>query len=163
VIGFPLGFHTVRTKVFETEEAVARGAGEIDFVANRAWVRSGRYDLVGEEIGSVVKAAGAAPVKVIMETSDLSLDEQFHVCDAAIEAGAAFVKTSTGFNGGGATKEAVQAMLETAAGRARVKPSGGIRDYATAKMYVDMGAQRLGIGFASAAAIARGEGTDENY
>jgi len=134
----------VRTKVFETEEAVARGAGEIDFVANRAWVRSGRYDLVGEEIGSVVKAAGAASVKVIMETSDLSLDEQFHVCDAAIEAGAAFVKTSTGFFGAGADLEGVRALKAHAAGRIRIKASGGIRDLAAAWAFIRAGADRIG-------------------
>ena len=100
---------------------------------------------------------------MIFETSQLTLDQVKAATETSIRAGADFVKTSTGFNGAGATAEAVRTMLDTAAGRAKVKPSGGIRDYATAKMYVDMGAERLGIGYASATAIAKGEGTNENY
>ena len=95
-------------------------------------------------------------VKVIFETSQLTLDEVRKATRVCIAAGADFVKTSTGFNGTGATVEAVQAMLEEAQGRIKVKPSGGIRDYKTAKMYVDMGAARLGTGFSSCKALCEG-------
>jgi len=134
-------------------------------VMNYGYALGGDWDVVEEEIRGVCEEAHAqgALVKVIFETSQLTLDQVKTATEVSIKAGADFVKTSTGFNGAGATVEAVKAMLETAQGRAKVKPSGGIRDYATAKMYVDMGAQRLGIGFSSAAPIAKGEGTNENY
>ena len=102
-------------------------------------------------------------VKVIFETSQLNLDQIRKATEVCIAAGADFVKTSTGFNGGGATVEAVQAMLETAKGRIKVKPSGGIRNYETAKMYVDMGVDRLGIGYGSCKAIAEGSTSNEAY
>ena len=100
-------------------------------------------------------------VKVIFETSQLDDAQIRKATEVCIAAGADFVKTSTGFNGGGATVEAVKAMLETSGGRIKVKPSGGIRNYETARMYVDMGVDRLGIGFSSCAKICEGEPAEE--
>ena len=102
-------------------------------------------------------------MKVIFETSQLDLDQIRKATEVCISAGADFVKTSTGFNGGGATVEAVQAMLDTAKGRIKVKPSGGIRNYETAKMYVDMGVDRLGIGYTSCRPIVEGGSSTEAY
>ena len=102
-------------------------------------------------------------VKVIFETSQLTIEQICKATEVCISAGADFVKTSTGFNGGGATVEAVKAMMDTAKGRIKVKPSGGIRNYETAKMYVDMGVDRLGIGFTSCRSIVEGGTSTENY
>ncbi len=165
VLDFPYGYGGAAGKRALAKVYCLEGAKELDMVMNYGYARGGDWDAVEAEIRGVVEEAHAAGalVKVIFETSQLTLDEVRLATETSIRAGADFVKTSTGFNGAGAAPEAVKVMLDTAAGRAKVKPSGGIRDYATAKMYVDMGAQRLGIGYASAAAIARGEGTDENY
>ena len=165
VLDFPYGYGGAAGKRALAKVYCQQGAKELDMVMNYGYARGGDWDVVEEEIRGVCEEAHAqgALVKVIFETSQLTLDQVKAATEPSIRAGADFVKTSTGFNGAGATVEAVRTMLDTAAGRAKVKPSGGIRDYATAKMYVDMGAERLGIGYASAAAIAKGEGTNENY
>ena len=165
VLDFPYGYGGAAGKRALAKVYCQQGAKELDMVMNYGYARGGDWDVVEEEIRGVCEEAHAqgALVKVIFETSQLTLDQVKAATETSIRAGADFVKTSTGFNGAGATVEAVRTMLDTAAGRAKVKPSGGIRDYATAKMYVDMGAERLGIGYASAAAIAKGEGTNENY
>ena len=165
VLDFPYGYSGAAGKRALAKVYCQQGAKELDMVMNYGYARGGDWDVVEEEIRGVCEEAHAqgALVKVIFETSQLTLDQVKAATETSIRAGADFVKTSTGFNGAGATAEAVRTMLDTAAGRAKVKPSGGIRDYATAKMYVDMGAERLGIGYASAAAIAKGEGTNENY
>lgn len=165
VLDFPYGYGGAAGKRALAAIYCEQGAKELDMVMNYGYARGGDWGVVEEEIRGVCEEAHArgALVKVIFETSQLTLAQIREATEVSIRAGADFVKTSTGFNGTGATEEAVRTMLETAAGRAKVKPSGGIRDYATARMYVDMGAERLGIGFSSAAAIARGEGTNENY
>ena len=165
VLDFPYGYGGAAGKRALAKVYCQQGAKELDMVMNYGYARGGDWNVVEEEIRGVCEEAHAqgALVKVIFETSQLTLDQVKAATETSIRAGADFVKTSTGFNGAGATVEAVRTMLDTAAGRAKVKPSGGIRDYATAKMYVDMGAERLGIGYASAAAIAKGEGTNENY
>ena len=165
VLDFPYGYGGAAGKRALAKVYCQQGAKELDMVMNYGYARGGDWDVVEEEIRGVCEEAHAqaALVKVIFETSQLTLDQVKAATETSIRAGADFVKTSTGFNGAGATVDAVRTMLDTAAGRAKVKPSGGIRDYATAKMYVDMGAERLGIGYASAAAIAKGEGTNENY
>ena len=129
-------------------------------VMNYSAARSGDWDTVKREIQAVVSLAHprGALVKVIFETSQLNDEQIRRGTEVCIAAGADFVKTSTGFNGAGATVEAVKAMLETANGRIKVKPSGGIRNYETAKMYVDMGASRLGCGYTSCKPICEGEG-----
>ncbi|MBC2605455.1 deoxyribose-phosphate aldolase [Pelagicoccus albus] len=155
VLAFPHGTHTTASKVAEAQEYVRLGVAEVDMVANYGRICSEDWDYVKSDIAAVaevLKPAGI-PLKVIFETSTLKLEHIKKVTELCIEAGADFVKTSTGFNGAGATEEAVKAMVETAAGRIKVKPSGGIRGYAQAKAYVDMGADRLGVGFTSTPGI----------
>ena len=164
VVAFPLGACTPETKAFEAFDAVNRGAREVDMVINIGAVKSGDWKLVKRDIEGVVNAVkGRAKVKVIIETCLLTDEEKVRACTVSKLAGADFVKTSTGFNGAGATEEAVRIMLDTAAGRAKVKPSGGIRNYETAKMYVDMGVDRLGIGYTSCRPIVEGGSSTEAY
>ncbi len=165
VLDFPYGYGGAAGKRALAKVYCQQGAKELDMVMNYGYARGGDWDEVEVEIRGVCEEAHAhgALVKVIFETSQLTLDQVRTATEVSVRAGADFVKTSTGFNGQGATRDAVRVMLDTAAGRAKVKPSGGIRDYAAAKQYVDMGAQRLGIGFSSAAAIAKGEGANEEY
>ncbi len=166
VLGFPHGCGVSEVKALEAEAYIARGVMEIDMVTNYGYIRSGLWDLVEHDIRCVTDVAGPAgiPVKVIVESCMLTLEEVAEATETAIRANADFIKTSTGFSTGGATEAVVQTMLDTAKGRIKVKPSGGIRDYAQAKRYVDMGADRLGNGYSSLPAICdnkepeRGEG-----
>lgn len=148
VLDFPHGHGGKEAKSAIAEIYSSQGAKEIDMVINYGYARSGAWDKVEEEIEAVCEKAhqNGAIVKVIFEISQLSLEEIAKATECSISAKADFVKTSTGFNGGGATEEAVSVMLKTANGRIKVKPSGGIRDYERAKMFVDMGADRLGVG-----------------
>jgi deoxyribose-phosphate aldolase len=143
-IGFPLGAHTTASKVFQVMEAIALGAQEPDMVVNVGAVKSGNWDLVKRDIDAVVQAAKPNPVKVILETCLLTNDEKVRAALAAKEAGAAFVKTSTGFSTGGATAEDVKLLRKTVGEQMGVKASGGIRDYASAKAMIDAGATRIG-------------------
>jgi len=159
VLDFPHGDSTPAGKAALAELYAAQGVAEIDMVMNFGAARSGKWDEVKAGIEGVVKAAKKhnVGVKVIFESCNLTDAEIRKATEISIEAGADFVKTSTGFAASGASVEAVKAMLETANGRIKVKPSGGIRNYETAKMYVDMGAERLGVGYGSSAAISEGE------
>jgi len=159
VLDFPYGYGGAEEKRAAAKAYAAKGVTDIDMVMNYGAARGGAWDVVENEIRGVVEEAHAknVNVKVIFETSQLTIDQIKTATEVAIKAGADFVKTSTGFNGAGATVEAVQAMLDTAKGRCKVKPSGGIRNYETAKMYVDMGADRLGIGYTSCKLICEGE------
>ena len=165
VLDFPYGYSGIETKRAAARDYASRGVKDIDMVMNYGAARGGAWDVVEAEVRAVVEEAHkqGVIVKVIFETSQLNLDQIRKATEVCIAAGADFVKTSTGFNGGGATVEAVQAMLETANGRIKVKPSGGIRNYETAKMYVDMGVDRLGIGYGSCKAIAEGSTSNEAY
>ena len=165
VLDFPYGYSGIETKRAAARDYASRGVKDIDMVMNYGAARGGAWDVVEAEVRAVVEEAHkqGVIVKVIFETSQLNLDQIRKATEVCIAAGADFVKTSTGFNGGGATVEAVQAMLETAKGRIKVKPSGGIRNYETAKMYVDMGVDRLGIGYGSCKAIAGGSTSNEAY
>jgi deoxyribose-phosphate aldolase len=158
VLSFPHGSNPTKVKAFEAKEYIAMGTNEIDMVANYGFIRSGLWDLVEADIKAVVDVAKPAGVlvKVIFETSQLTIEEIKKTTEICISAGADFVKTSTGFNGEGATIEGVKAMLDTAAGRIMVKPSGGIRDKAKAEMFIDMGVHRLGNGSTSTEAICEG-------
>ncbi len=146
VVGFPLGACTTASKVFETEEACKDGAGEIDMVLNVGLFKAGRYDDIRDDIGQVVAAAKeyGAIVKVILETCLLTEDEIVEACKLSVESGARFVKTSTGFNSGGATAADVSLMRETVGAAAQVKASGGIRDYDTVMAMIEAGADRIG-------------------
>ena len=169
VLAFPHG--TSCTEIKEAEAALysKKGVTEIDMVANYGWIRNGLWEEVRSDIQAVVKIAHAHQVfvKVIFETSQLTLEQAAKATEIAIEAGADFVKTSTGFNGEGATEEVVAYMLKTANGRIKVKPSGGIRDAARAKMFIEMGADRLGVNSTSTPAICGEqtgtEGTQGGY
>lgn len=143
-IGFPLGASAALIKVQETADAVQNGASEIDMVINIGALKSGFPQFVGKEIAAVVKAAGSALVKVILETGYLSQEEKLRVCQLAEDHGAAFVKTSTGFGGTGATTADVRLMRETVGDRLGVKAAGGIRTLRDALAMLDAGASRLG-------------------
>jgi deoxyribose-phosphate aldolase len=143
-VGFPLGASTAQIKVAETREAVNAGATEVDMVINIGAIKSGYPSFVEKEIAAIVKAAGKAPVKVILETSFLNDDEKVQVCRMAQSAGAAFVKTSTGFGTAGATVEDVELMRQAVGDALGVKAAGGIRSYADAMRFIDAGATRLG-------------------
>ena len=155
VLAFPHGDTLSAVKSDEARRYIDAGANEIDMVVNYGYIRSGLWDEVTADIAAVTEIARPAgvPVKVIFETAQLSIDEIRRGTECAIGAGADLVKTSTGFGGDGATEEGVRAMLETAAGRIKVKPSGGIRDRARAEMFIAMGAHRIGNGYSSTAAI----------
>ncbi len=144
VVGFPLGAALTSAKVFETREAVRAGAAEIDMVINIGALKSKDYRMVEEDIRAVVDAARPAPVKVILETGGLSRDEKVIGCALSKAAGAAFVKTSTGFGPGGATAEDIALMRQIVGNDMGVKASGGIRTTADAEKMVAAGASRLG-------------------
>ncbi|MFO7651396.1 MAG: deoxyribose-phosphate aldolase [bacterium] len=144
VIGFPLGAMLTWAKAAETRLALAAGAEELDMVANIGWLKSGRSQAVREDIEAVVAAAAGRPVKVIIETALLSTEEKETAARLVVDAGAAFVKTSTGFSGGGATVEDVRLLAEVTGGRVGVKASGGIKNLAAAQAMMAAGATRLG-------------------
>jgi deoxyribose-phosphate aldolase len=151
VIGFPHGSHRTETKALESRLAIADGAQELDMVIALGPLLSGDESRVRDDIAAVVAAARphAALVKVIFETCYLTPAQIVTACRLSEEAGANFVKTSTGFGTAGATPEAVRLMLDTVGGRLGVKASGGIRTWADAVMYLDMGCTRLGVGDAA--------------
>ncbi len=145
VVGFPLGAMATPAKVFETREAIRLGAREIDMVLAVGHLKSGQVHEVLEDIRAVVKAAHPVPVKVILETAYLNREEKVLACRLSQEAGAAFVKTSTGFGPSGATVEDVRLMRETVGPGMGVKASGGIRSWKDAQAMIEAGANRLGV------------------
>lgn len=145
VIGFPLGANTPAVKAFEAAAAIMQGATEVDMVLNVGAMKDGNHELVREDIAAVVEAAkGKALVKVILETCLLTEEEKRVACRLAKEAGADFVKTSTGFSTGGATVADIALMRQEVGPEMGVKASGGIRDYAAARAMVQAGASRIG-------------------
>jgi deoxyribose-phosphate aldolase len=154
VIGFPLGANSSATKAFEAAHAIKDGADEIDMVINIGALKSQKYLLVEEDIRDVVKASEGKIVKVIIETALLTDDEKVVACQLAEKAGANFVKTSTGFAGGGATVEDVALMKSSVSTHIKVKASGGIRDLEGAKKMLEAGADRLGT--SAGVSIAKG-------
>lgn len=144
VIGFPLGANTSAVKAFETKDAIANGADEIDMVINIGALKDGNTDLVFNDIKAVVDAAAGKCVKVIIETCLLTDEEIVTVCKLAKEAQATFVKTSTGFSIGGATPEAVSLMKQTVGDDLEVKASGGVRTIEDMEKVVAAGATRIG-------------------
>lgn len=144
VIGFPLGATSTAVKAFETKKAIDDGADEIDMVINIGALKSKKFLLVEDDISEVVKAANDKVVKVIIETALLTDEEIVKASQLSEEAGAHFVKTSTGFNGTGATLEGVKLMGSAITNKMRIKASGGIRDYETAMKFIAAGASRLG-------------------
>ena len=129
VVGFPLGANTSSVKAFETKDAIANGADEIDMVINVGQLKSGQYEVVKADIRAVVEASQDKLVKVIIETCLLTNDEKVKACQLAVSAGADFVKTSTGFSAAGATVEDIVLMRETVGPNIGVKAAGGARSY----------------------------------
>ena len=154
VVGFPLGATTPGAKAFETKEAIRDGAEEIDMVLNIGALKSKDYALVQEDIRQVVQAAGTRKVKVILETGELDRDEKIIACVLSKIAGAAFVKTSTGFGPGGATAEDVALMKKVVGEGVEVKASGGVRTTEDADRMIQAGATRIGA--SASIAIVRG-------
>jgi deoxyribose-phosphate aldolase len=145
VVGFPLGAGTSTAKAFEAHEAVQNGAGEIDMVLNVGALRDKKFDLVRDDIRAVVEASRPAPVKVILETCFLTDEEIVSGCNLAVEAGAKFVKTSTGFGAFGAFPAHVRLMRQTVGPGIGVKASGGIQHLQDARAMIEAGASRLGL------------------
>ncbi|MBY0204980.1 deoxyribose-phosphate aldolase [Paenibacillus polysaccharolyticus] len=144
VIGFPLGASTSETKAFETKDAIAKGATEVDMVINISALKDGKDDVVEQDIRAVVEAAAGTLVKVIIETCLLTDDEKVRACQAAVRAGADFVKTSTGFSTGGATPEDIALMRRTVGPDVGVKASGGVRSLEDMQKMIEAGATRIG-------------------
>ncbi|MEB7780355.1 deoxyribose-phosphate aldolase [Mammaliicoccus fleurettii] len=161
VIGFPLGATTSEVKAFETEDAIKKGANEVDMVINIGALKDGRDEDVKKDIESVVSAANGVTTKVIIETSLLTEAEKVRACELAVAAGADFVKTSTGFSTGGATAEDIKLMRETVGPDLGVKASGGIRSYEDVKTMIDNGATRIGA--SAGVKILKGETSDSDY
>ena len=161
VIGFPLGAMASAAKIFEAKQAVADGADEIDMVINVGLLKDGQTEAVRDEIRAIKQAIGTRVLKVIFETCYLTNEEKALACKLSVEAGADFVKTSTGFGTGGATLEDVRLMLDTVAGRAKVKASGGVKDAEAAIKFIEMGVMRLGT--SNGIKIVAGESAGDGY
>jgi deoxyribose-phosphate aldolase len=161
VIGFPLGANTSAVKAFETEDAIANGADEIDMVINVGALKAGNDALVLDDIKAVVDASGDKLVKVIIEACLLTDDEKVRACQLSKEAGADYVKTSTGFSTGGATVADVTLMRKTVGPDMGVKASGGARSYEDAIAFIEAGASRIGA--SSGVAIMNGAQADGDY
>ena len=144
VIGFPNGYNSTEVKKFETERALADGADEIDMVINIGELKAGNYDYVRNEIATLKKACGDKILKVIIETCLLTDEEKIVCCKLVTEAGADFIKTSTGFSKAGATFEDVKLMVENVGRGVKVKAAGGISSIADAEKFLELGADRLG-------------------
>ncbi|MCQ4614420.1 deoxyribose-phosphate aldolase [Corynebacterium pseudogenitalium] len=155
VCGFPSGAVPTEAKAADAAHSVANGADEVDMVINLGAAKEGKWDVVRDDIAAVKKACGDKLLKVIIESAVLTDDEIVAACKASMEAGADFVKTSTGFHpAGGASAHAVKLMRETVGDKLGVKASGGIRDAATAKEMIEAGASRLGL--SSSATVLEG-------
>ncbi|TWL02332.1 Deoxyribose-phosphate aldolase [Bacillus licheniformis] len=162
VIGFPLGAASPETKAFETRQAIADGAGEVDMVINIGALKDRDTGTVEHDIRAVTDAAdGKALVKVIIETSLLTDEEKRLACELAVKAGAEFVKTSTGFSGGGATVRDIKLMREAVGPDIGVKASGGVRDKESALAMIEAGATRIGA--SAGVSIVKGLTADEDY
>jgi deoxyribose-phosphate aldolase len=144
VIGFPLGASTIESKAAETRDAIANGATEVDMVLNVGALKSGDLETVKKDIAAVKQAAGDILLKVILETCLLTEEEKVVACKLSVEAGADYVKTSTGFSTGGATVEDIALMRKTVGPNVGVKASGGVRDGETAVAMIEAGASRIG-------------------
>ena len=144
VIGFPNGYSTTETKVFEAKNAIENGANEIDMVINVGFLKDGRYEKVEEEIRKIHEACDGKILKVIIETCLLTEDEKIKMCELVTKAGAEFIKTSTGFSTAGATFADVKLMKEHVGEGVKVKAAGGISSFDDAEEFMRLGADRLG-------------------
>ena len=144
VIGFPNGYNTTAVKVFETEDAIKNGADEIDMVINIGWAKEKKFDLIKEEIKAIKAVCGEKILKVIIETCLLSEEEKIEMCKIVTEAGADFIKTSTGFSSAGATREDIKLFSENIGENVKMKAAGGIASLTDAEDFLKLGAERLG-------------------
>ena len=144
VIGFPNGYSTTATKVFETKDAIANGAAEIDMVINVGMLKDKRYAELEEEIRQIHEACGGKILKVIIETCLLTDEEKIKMCEIVTNAGAEFIKTSTGFSTAGATFDDVALMRKHVGPQVQVKAAGGISSFDDAEKFIELGAARLG-------------------
>ncbi len=144
VIGFPNGYNTTATKVFETEDAIKNGADEIDMVINIGWAKEKKFDLIKDEIIAIKNACGEKVLKVIIETCLLTDEEKKEMCKIVTEAGADFIKTSTGFSTAGATREDIKLFSENIGENVKMKAAGGIASLKDAEDFLNLGATRLG-------------------
>ncbi|MDD2354976.1 MAG: deoxyribose-phosphate aldolase [Lachnospiraceae bacterium] len=144
VIGFPNGYNTTKVKIAEAEDAIANGASELDMVINVGWVKSGRFDLVENEIKKMREVTKGHILKVIIECCLLTEEEKKHMCRIVTEAGADFIKTSTGFSTGGATISDVKLLRANVGPDVKVKAAGGIHSLVEAENFLNNGADRLG-------------------
>lgn len=144
VIGFPNGYSTTATKVFETRDAVYNGADEIDMVINIGDLKDGNYEAILNEIKEIKSACAGKVLKVIIETCMLNKEEKIKMCELVTESGADFIKTSTGFGGSGATFEDIEIFAENVGSQVKIKAAGGISSIADAEKFISLGADRLG-------------------
>lgn len=154
VIGFPLGYNTTAVKVFETKEAIKEGADEIDMVINIGWAKDGLFDKITDEIRQLKEACGTLTLKVIVETCYLDEEEKKAVCKCVTDAGADYIKTSTGFGTAGATVEDVKLFRQYIGPNVKIKAAGGIRTKEDLEAFIEAGVDRIGC---SAAIKALGE------
>ncbi len=144
VIGFPNGYNTAETKVFETKNAIQNGADEIDMVINIGDVKMGEYDKILDEIKQIKSACGDKTLKVIIETCLLTDEEKIEMCKVVSKSGADYIKTSTGFSTGGATFDDVKLFADNIESHVKIKAAGGISSLDDAEMFIELGADRLG-------------------
>lgn len=144
VVGFPLGYSTTASKLFETREALHNGASEIDMVVNLGDVKEGNFDKVTEEIRELKKACGDKILKVIIERCYLTEEEKIELCHCVTDGGADFIKTSTGFGSAGATFDDIKLFREHIGPGVKIKAAGGIRTYEDIVTYIELGCDRLG-------------------
>ena len=144
VIGFPNGYMTTKVKEFETRDAIANGASEIDMVINVGWLKDKKYDLITEKIRILKAVCGDKILKVIIETCLLEEEEKIKMCEIVTEAGADYIKTSTGFSSGGATFEDVELFAKHVGPQVKIKAAGGITSMEDARRFLELGADRLG-------------------
>lgn len=158
VVGFPLGYSVTAAKVAEVEQALRDGCGEIDMVVNIGDVKNGRFDLVEEEIRTLKKACGDHILKVIIETCYLTEEEKIAMCHAVTNAGADFIKTSTGFGTDGATREDIELFKKHIGPKVRMKAAGGVSTVEDLEMFIGLGCDRIGT--SRAVGLLRGEMTE---
>lgn len=161
VVGFPLGYMTTDAKVFEAKDAVDKGANEVDMVINIGMLKEGRDDELTDEIRRMKEAVGPHILKVIVETCFLTQDEKVRVCKIVTNAGADFIKTSTGFGTGGATREDVQLFAENIGPNVKIKAAGGVKTREDLEDFLALGCQRIGT--SGAVAILKNDAAHEGY
>lgn len=161
VIGFPLGAMTTAAKVFEAKDAIAKGAKEVDMVINISKAKDGDFEYIEDEIRQIKAAVGDNILKVIIETCLLTDDEKIALCKAVTNAGADYIKTSTGFSTGGATFHDIELFAKYTDGKCKIKAAGGIRTREDMEKFISLGADRLGT--SSAIKILNSEKTENSY